>query len=109
MSEALLLAEAGGADPKAVRKALSGGVAGSRILELHGERMIERDFTPGARATVQLKDMDTIVANAEALGVELPLSRQTQQLYRAMVDNGMADLDHSALSCSCSRCAGARA
>jgi len=97
VSEALLLATAGGADPVAVREALSGGFASSRILTQHGQRMIERDFTPGARARVQLKDLDTIVASAAEYGLQLPLTRSTQQLYQAMIDNGMENLDHSGL------------
>ena len=97
VSEALLLASAGGADPVAVRAALSGGFASSRILTQHGQRMIERDFTPGARARVQLKDLDTIVASAAEYGLELPLTRNAQQLYQAMVDDGLDQLDHSAL------------
>ncbi|WP_421862990.1 NAD(P)-dependent oxidoreductase [Motiliproteus sp.] len=97
VSEALLLAEAGGADPAAVRTALSGGFAASRILELHGQRMIERDFKPGARARVQLKDMQTIVAEAEQQQLHLPLARQTLAEYQAMIDQGLEELDHSGL------------
>lgn len=97
VSEALLLAEAGGADPAAVKAALSGGFAASRILELHGQRMIERNFEPGARARVQLKDMRTIVAEAQQQGLTLPLSEQTLNDYQAMVDTGLEELDHSGL------------
>ncbi|RDE24707.1 NAD(P)-dependent oxidoreductase [Motiliproteus coralliicola] len=97
VSEALLLAEAGGADPAAVKAALSGGFAASRILELHGQRMIDRDFKPGARARVQLKDMRTIVTEARQQGLQLPLSEQTLTEYQAMIDEGLEELDHSGL------------
>ena len=97
VSEALLLAEAGGANPAAVRQALGGGFAGSRILELHGQRMIDRDFKPGARARVQLKDMRTIVDEAQLQGLSLPLAERTLADYQAMVDQGLEELDHSGL------------
>lgn len=97
VSEALLLAEKAGADPRAVREALLGGFAASRILELHGQRMIERQFAPGARATVQLKDMGMIVGEAEQVGLNLPLAELTRTLYQDMVAGGFGDLDHSGL------------
>ncbi len=97
VAEALLLASRAGADPAAVRDALLGGFAASRILELHGQRMIEQRFDPGARATVQLKDMGMIVAEAESCGLKLPLAEQTLALYREMVERGMGGLDHSGL------------
>ena len=78
VSEALLLASEGGADPKAVRTALSGGFAASRILELHGQRMIDRNFEPGARASVQLKDLRTILDTARDENLSLPLSQRCQ-------------------------------
>jgi len=76
VSEALLLAAKGGADPKAVREALMGGFAGSRILELHGQRMIDRDFAPGAPSRIQLKDLRMILDEARAEGLTLPLPQQ---------------------------------
>ncbi|MBU2873151.1 NAD(P)-dependent oxidoreductase [Marinobacter salexigens] len=97
VSEALLLAAKGGADPAAVREALMGGFAGSRILELHGQRMIDRDFTPGAPARIQLKDMRMILDEARAEGLTLPLSQQVHNEYLSLVANGHSDADHSGL------------
>lgn len=97
VAEALLLARAGGADLAAVREALLGGFAQSRILDLHGLRMIERAFEPGARSRVQLKDMNMILAEADSLGLDLPLAAQTRGLYRELVQAGFEGLDHSAL------------
>jgi 2-hydroxy-3-oxopropionate reductase len=97
VAEALLLAAASGADPAAVREALLGGFADSRILQLHGKRMIERDFLPGGRARVQLKDQDTILAAAKAAGLQLPLSECVTALYRELVNQGGSELDQNAL------------
>jgi 2-hydroxy-3-oxopropionate reductase len=97
VSEALLLAARGGADPAAVREALMGGFAGSRILELHGQRMIDRDFAPGAPARIQLKDMRMILDEARAEGLTLPLAQQTHNEYLSLVANGHSDVDHSGL------------
>ena len=97
VSEALLLAAASGADPAAVREALSGGFADSRVLQLHGKRMIERDFMPGGRARVQLKDQDTILAAAKDAKLRLPLSEAVTALYRALVAHGGSELDQNAL------------
>jgi 2-hydroxy-3-oxopropionate reductase len=97
VSEALLLAAAGGADPAAVREALMGGFADSRILTLHGKRMIERDFRPGGRARIQVKDCQTILAAAKETGVELPLSARVAGLFEDLVAEGSGELDHSAL------------
>ncbi|AOY89623.1 2-hydroxy-3-oxopropionate reductase [Marinobacter salinus] len=97
VSEALLLAARGGADPAAVREALMGGFAGSRILELHGQRMIDRDFAPGAPARIQLKDMRMILDEARTEGLTLPLAQQTHNAYLSLVANGHSDVDHSGL------------
>lgn len=97
VAEALLLAAASGADPAAVREALLGGFADSRILALHGKRMIERDFLPGGRARVQLKDQDTILAAAKDAGLRLPLSECVTALYRDLVGHGGSELDQNAL------------
>jgi len=97
VSEALLLAAEGGADPAAVREALMGGFAGSRILELHGQRMIDRDFAPGAPARIQLKDLRMILDEARAEGLTLPLAQQTHNAYRSLVANGHSEVDHSGL------------
>lgn len=98
VSEALLLAAAGGADPAAVRRAIRGGFAESRILELHGQRMIDRDFAPRGLSHIQLKDLDTIMGEADLLGLTLPLAANVRDRFRrlcAELDGG--HLDHSAL------------
>ena len=97
VGEALLLAAAGGADPAAVREALTGGFADSRILAEHGKRMLDRDFRPGGRARIQLKDLDTILAAAAEAKVELPLSARVADLFRALIAGGGGEYDHSAL------------
>lgn len=97
VSEALLLAAKGGADPAALREALMGGFAGSRILELHGQRMIDRDFAPGAPSRIQLKDLRMILDEARAEGLTLPLSQQVHNEYLSLVANGHSDVDHSGL------------
>jgi 2-hydroxy-3-oxopropionate reductase len=97
VAEALLLAQAGGADPAAVRSAIMGGFAESRILTLHGERMIERNFVPGGASRNQLKDISTALSAADMAGIALPLTEAVGDLFRALVDNGGAEWDHSAL------------
>jgi len=97
VSEALLLAAEGGADPAAVREALMGGFAGSRILELHGQRMIDRDFAPGAPARIQLKDLRMILDEARAEGLTLPLAQQVHNGYLGLIANGHSEVDHSGL------------
>lgn len=97
VAEALLLAEAAGAEPAAVREALLGGFADSRILREHGERMLSGEFTPGARVATQLKDLRTVAALAEEAGVRLPLAQRVTELYASLHDEIGADLDHSAL------------
>jgi len=97
VSEALLLAAQGGADPVAVREALSGGFAASRILELHGQRMIDGNYTPGARSRVQLKDMRTILDEARLQNLTLPLSQRTHDEYLSLISHGKENIDHSGL------------
>jgi len=97
VAEALLLAAAGGADPAAVRQAIMGGFAESRVLTLHGNRMILRDFIPGGVADHQLKDCATIVATAKAAGLTLPFAETALALFRDLVVHGGARYDHSAL------------
>lgn len=97
VSEALLLASEGGANPDAVREALSGGFAASRILELHGQRMLDRNFEPGATSRVQLKDLKTILDEARNEGLTLPLSQRTYESYLSLVANGNENVDHSGL------------
>lgn len=96
VAEALLLAEQGGADPAKVREALLGGFADSTILRQHGERMVTGDFRPGGPAKHQIKDTGTALALAEGLGLDLPVAREVDQLFRDLVDHGGGDLDHSA-------------
>lgn len=97
VSEALLLACAGGADPVAVRKALMGGFAASKILDQHGQRMIDRNFEPGGTCRVQLKDMNTVISAAEQHQMQLPLSAAVRDEYDAFVAAGGEHYDHSAL------------
>lgn len=97
VSEALVFASKAGADPAKVRQALMGGFAASRILEVHGERMIKRTFNPGFRIGLHQKDLSLALAGARALGVALPQTAGAAQLMQACAANGMQDLDHSAL------------
>jgi 2-hydroxy-3-oxopropionate reductase len=97
VSEALAFAERAGADPGKVRAALMGGFAGSRILELHGERMIKQTFEPGFRLRLHRKDLTLAVDAAKALDLALPNTAATQQLMNAAVGRGDGDLDHSGL------------
>ena len=97
VAEALLLAEAAGADPAAVREALMGGFADSRILREHGERMLEGRFTPGARVATQIKDLRTVEALAAETGVELPLAARVTALYEDLREHFGPELDHAAL------------
>ena len=97
VAEALLLCAKGGADMAKVREAIGGGFAQSRILELHGQRMVERDFAPRARMSVQLKDMRNALDTAQSLGFEAPISTLFEQLYAQAIDHGLTDLDHSGL------------
>ena len=97
VAEALLFASKAGADPAKVRQALMGGLASSRILELHGERMIKRSFNPGFRIRLHQKDLALALAGARSLDLALPNTASTAQLFQAAAANGAADLDHSAL------------
>jgi 2-hydroxy-3-oxopropionate reductase len=95
-AEALLFASKAGADPAKVRQALMGGFASSKILEVHGERMIKRTFDPGFRIELHLKDLSLAITGARALAMSLPLTAITQQLMNACAANGGAAWDHSA-------------
>ncbi|MDR1310610.1 MAG: NAD(P)-dependent oxidoreductase [Burkholderiaceae bacterium] len=87
VAEALLLAEAGGADPAAVRAAIRGGFAESRVLEVHGQRMLERDFVPGGQVKSQAKDLDNVmIAAAEADDLQLPVTERVTELYHSIQD-----------------------
>ena len=97
VGEALLFASKAGADPAKVRTALMGGFAASRILEVHGERMIKRTFAPGFRIGLHQKDLNLALSGARMLGVALPQTAGAAQLMQVCAANGMQDLDHSAL------------
>jgi 2-hydroxy-3-oxopropionate reductase len=97
VSEALLLAAKAGVDPAKVREALMGGFAQSRILDLHGNRMIQRSFQPGFKVKLHRKDMAIVQNTARELGIALPLSAQVAELMNALIARGGGDLDHSAL------------
>jgi 2-hydroxy-3-oxopropionate reductase len=97
VGEALVFASKAGADPARVRQALMGGFASSRILEVHGERMIKRTFNPGFRIKLHQKDLNLALQGAKALGVALPNTAMTAQLMQVCAANGLADSDHSAL------------
>lgn len=97
VGEALLFAARAGADPAKVRQALMGGFAASRILEVHGERMIKRTFDPGFRIELHQKDLNLALEGARALGLSLPHTASAQQLMSSCVAHGGAGWDHSAL------------
>ena len=97
VGEALLFASKAGADPAKVRQALMGGFASSRILEVHGERMVKRTFNPGFRISLHQKDLALALNGAKALGLALPQTAGAAQLMQVCAANGMAQLDHSAL------------
>ncbi|MFO1327167.1 MAG: 2-hydroxy-3-oxopropionate reductase [Rubrivivax sp.] len=97
VSEALVFAAKAGADPAKVRQALMGGFASSRILEVHGERMIKRTFAPGFRIRLHQKDLGLALQGARELGVALPQTAGAAQLMQACAAHGLADQDHSAL------------
>jgi len=97
VSEALLLAQEGGCDPAAVREALMGGFATSKILDLHGQRMLDRNWVPGAPATIQLKDLNNALDAAAEYGLNLPLTGLARKAFAELVaDPDMARNDHSA-------------
>ena len=97
VAEALLFASKAGADPAKVRAALLGGFAQSRILELHGERMIKRTFNPGFRIRLHQKDLNLALQAARSMGLSLPNTAMSQELFNAVAAEGGADLDHSAM------------
>lgn len=97
VAEAMTLAKSAGADPAKVRDALMGGLAGSKILELHGQRMIDRNFDPGFRIHLHRKDIGLAVDSARQIGVALPGTGLIQQLMNAAIACGNGDKDHSAL------------
>lgn len=97
VAEAFALARHNDVEPAKIREALFGGFAHSRILELHGERMVDGDYTPRAKCSIQRKDVAEAVQLADSVGLDLPGLRTNLALWDHMVENGMADLDHSAL------------
>lgn len=97
VAEALLLCEKGGANMAKVKEAITGGFADSRILQVHGQRMVERDFAPRARMSVQLKDMRNALSTAEQIGLTAPITGLFEQLYASGIEHGLTDLDHSGL------------
>jgi 2-hydroxy-3-oxopropionate reductase len=97
VAEALLFATKGGADMAKVKEAITGGFADSRILQVHGQRMVERDFTSRARLAIQLKDMRNALATAEEIGFEAPVTTLFEQLYAEGIAHGLGELDHSGL------------
>ena len=97
VAEAMVLAAKAGVDPAKVRAALLGGYAYSRVLEGHGERFLERNFTPGFRTRLQYKDLNIAVDAGRAYSAPMPAAALVHQLYGAMMARGDADLDHSAL------------
>lgn len=98
VAEAFLLAEARGADPAAVREALLGGFAYSRILEAHGARMLADDYRPGFKAALHLKDLKIVADEARAAGLDLPGSERAARLLAALVDGGGGELDSAAIA-----------
>ncbi len=97
VAEALLFASRSGADPERVRKALMGGFASSRILEVHGERMTKRKFDPGFRIELHQKDLNLALDGARKLGIALPHTASAQQLFSVCAANGGKAWDHSAM------------
>ena len=95
VAEAMLLAQAGGADPAAMRQAIRGGFAESRILDLHGQRMLDRNFKPGGQIKSQAKDHANIMAAAEDTGLKLPLTKRVAELFNGLLENH-AEADQAA-------------
>ena len=97
VAEALLFAAKAGADPAKVRQALMGGFASSKILEVHGERMVNRTFNPGFRIELHQKDLNLALSSARALGVSLPNTATAQELFNSCAAHGGSQWDHSAM------------
>lgn len=103
VAEALLLAERGGADPARVRQALRGGFAESRILDVHGQRMVVGDFAKRGSLAIQLKDLRNALHTAQGMGFDAPITEQLALLYTQAAEHGFADLDQSGLFCELQR------
>ena len=97
VAEAITLCEKAGANPNKMIKALSGGWADSKILQTHGKRMVDKDFTPKGRTSVHLKDMNNILECANSHNTHLPISNLVKEMYKTLVENGHGETDHSSL------------
>ena len=97
VAEAITLCEKAGADPNKLIKALSGGWADSKILQTHGKRMINKDFSPKGKTSTHLKDMNNILECANSYNTHLPISNLVKEMYKTLVDNGHGNTDHSSL------------
>ena len=97
VAEALLFAAKAGADPARVRQALMGGFASSKILEVHGERMVKRTFNPGFRIELHQKDLNLALSGARAMGISLPNTATAQELFNSCAAHGGSGWDHSAM------------
>ena len=97
VAEAITLCEKAGANPNKMIKALSGGWADSKILQTHGKRMIDKDFTPKGRTSVHLKDMNNILECANSHNTHLPISNLVKEMYKTLVENGHGEKDHSSI------------
>jgi 2-hydroxy-3-oxopropionate reductase len=97
VAEAITLCEKAGADPVKLIKALSGGWADSKILQTHGKRMIDKDFSTKGKTSTHLKDMNNILECANSYNTQLPISNLVKQMYKSLVDNGHGNTDHSSL------------
>ena len=97
VAEAITLCERAGADPNKLIKALSGGWADSKILQTHGKRMINKDFSPKGKTYTHLKDMNNILECANSYNTHLPISNLVKEMYKTLVDNGHGNTDHSSL------------
>ena len=97
VAEAITLCEKAGADPNKLIKALSGGWADSKILQTHGKRMIDKDFSPKGKTSTHLKDMNNILECANSYNTHLPISNLVKEMYKTLVDNGHGNTDHSSL------------
>ncbi len=97
VAEAVTLCEKSGTDPSKMIEALSGGWADSKILQTHGKRMINKDFSPKGKTTTQLKDMTNIINVGKAVDLHLPISTLIQEMYKNLVEDGLGNTDHSSL------------
>ena len=97
VAEAVTLCEKSGTNPSKMIEALSGGWADSKILQTHGKRMINKDFSPKGKTTTQLKDMNNIINTGKAADLHLPISNLIKEMYKNLVDDGLGNTDHSSL------------